>query len=140
MPRAGLAPAARHPVALSCGQAQQHATIGGRANPWAGEGRAGRARQAVAARAHPAADLTAWEGDRTRWDKLIAVDVQRFPRVAAGIFDVYRDPRTPADSKTGLLWMVDEIALSAGDEVDVCRELAAKGYDGERGYFPHRQV
>jgi hypothetical protein len=28
--------------------------------------------------------------------------------------------------------MVDEVALSAGDEVDVCRELVAKGYDGER--------
>jgi hypothetical protein len=76
--------------------------------------------------------LTAWEGDRARWDKLIAVDVQRFPWVAVGIFDVYRDPRAPADAKAGLLWMVDEIALSAGDEVDVCRELAAKGYDGER--------
>jgi hypothetical protein len=49
--------------------------------------------------------LTAWEGDRARWDKLIAVDVQRFPWVAVGIFDVYRDPRTPSDPKTGLLWM-----------------------------------
>jgi hypothetical protein len=76
--------------------------------------------------------LAAWEGDRARWDKLIAVDVQRFPWVAVGIFDVYRDPRTPSDPKTGLLWMDDEIALSAGDEVDVCRDLRAKGYDGER--------
>jgi len=62
----------------------------------------------------------------------MVVDVQRFPWVAVGIFDVYRDPRTPAEPKTGLLWMRDEIALSAGDEVDVCRELRAKGYDGER--------
>jgi hypothetical protein len=76
--------------------------------------------------------LTAWEGDRTRWDKLIAVDVQRFPWAAVGIFDIYRDPRTPADPKAGLLWMVDEVALSAGDEVDVCREFVAKGYDGRR--------
>ncbi len=35
--------------------------------------------------------LTAWEGDRTRWDQPIAVDVQRFPRIAVGIFDVYRE-------------------------------------------------
>src|ERR1043165_7172902 len=61
-------------------------------------------------------------------DRLYQADLQRFPWLAVGIFDVSRDPRTPSDPKTGLLWMDDEIALSAGDEVDVCRELAAKGY------------
>lgn len=76
--------------------------------------------------------LTAHEGDRARWNKLAVVDVQRFPFVAVGIFDLYRDPRAPQDPREALLWMVDEVAMSAGDEVDVCNELKRRGYDGER--------
>lgn len=76
--------------------------------------------------------LTAHEGDRARWKHLIVVDVQRFPWVATGIFDIYRDPRAPSDPKAGLLWMHDEVAMSAGDEVDVCNELKRRGIDGER--------
>jgi len=76
--------------------------------------------------------LTAWEGERANWNHLIVVDVQRFPWVAVGIFDIYRDPRAPTDMKAGLLWMREEIALSAGDEVDVCDELKKRGYDGAR--------
>lgn len=76
--------------------------------------------------------LTAHEGDRARWKHLVVVDVQRFPWVATGIFDVYRDPRAPQDPKQGLLWMHDEIAMSAGDEVDVCDELKRRRYDGDR--------
>jgi hypothetical protein len=76
--------------------------------------------------------ITAHEGDRARWKHLIAVDVQKYPWVAVGIFEVFRDPRAPTDPKHGLLWLVDEIALTAGDEVDVCTELKRRGYDGER--------
>lgn len=76
--------------------------------------------------------VTAHEGDRARWDRIVAVDVQKFPWVAVGIFDAYRDPRAPSDPKQALLWMVDEIAMSAGDEVDVCDELKRRGYDGDR--------
>lgn len=75
--------------------------------------------------------LTAHEGDRAKWSKLVVVDVQGFPWVAVGIFDVYRDPRTPTDPRTGLLWLVDEVALASGDEVDVCEELKRRGYRGE---------
>lgn len=76
--------------------------------------------------------LTAHEGDRARWNKLVVVDVQGYPWVATGIFDIYRDPRAPSDPRRGLLWMHDEIALAQGDEVDVCDELKRRGYDGRR--------
>lgn len=76
--------------------------------------------------------LTAHEGDRAKWDKLIVIDVQGYPWIACGIFDVFRDPRDPKNMKAGLLWMVDEVAISQGDEVDVCEELKRRGYDGER--------
>jgi hypothetical protein len=76
--------------------------------------------------------LTAHEGDRAPWDALVVVDVQGFPWVATGIFDVYRDPRAPQDPKRGLLWMHDEIALAQADEEDVCAELKRRGYRGDR--------
>jgi hypothetical protein len=76
--------------------------------------------------------LTAHEGERASWDKLVTVDVQGFPWVATGIFDIYRDPRAPTDPKRGLLWLDDEIALAQGDEEDVCNELKRRGLDPER--------
>lgn len=76
--------------------------------------------------------VTAHEGDRAQWDAIITVDVQGFPYIACGIFDVYRDPRAPQDPKAGLLWMRDEVALPQADEVDTCRELLKRGLDGDR--------
>lgn len=76
--------------------------------------------------------LTAHEGDRAAWDKLAVMDVQGYPWIACGIYDVFRDPRDPHNPKAGLLWMVDEVALSQGDEVDVCDELKRRRYTGDR--------
>lgn len=76
--------------------------------------------------------VTAHEGDRAKWDAIVVIDVQGYPWVACGIFDVYRDPRAPSDQKAGLLWMRDEVALAQGDEVDACEQLKHKGLDGER--------
>jgi hypothetical protein len=76
--------------------------------------------------------LTAHEGDRAKWDKLVVVDVQGYPWIAAGVFDIYRDPRDPHNPKAGLLWMVDEVALAQADELDVCEELKRRGYNGDR--------
>jgi len=76
--------------------------------------------------------LTAHEGDRASWSTLVVADVQNFPWIAAGIFDVYRDPRAPEDMRKGLLWMREEVALAQGDEVDVCTELKRRGIDPAR--------
>jgi hypothetical protein len=76
--------------------------------------------------------LTAHEGDRANWKQIVVVDVQSFPWIACGIARVFRDPRAPSDEKAGLFWLVDEVAIAQGDEVDVCAELKAKGIDGER--------
>ncbi len=76
--------------------------------------------------------VTAHEGDRARWERIVSIDVQAFPWIAVAIADVYRDPRTPEDPRTGLLWVTDEIAMSAADEVDVCDELRRRGIDGDR--------
>lgn len=76
--------------------------------------------------------LTAHEGDRAEWDQVAIIDVQSFPWIACGIGQVYRDPRDPQNEKAGLLWLVDEIALAQGDEVDVCDELKRRGYRGDR--------
>jgi hypothetical protein len=75
--------------------------------------------------------LAAHEGDRARWSKLVVVDVQGYPWVATGIFDIYRDPRAPHDPRAGLLWLVDEVAMAQGDEIDVCDELKRRGYRGD---------
>lgn len=76
--------------------------------------------------------LTAHEGDRAEWDKIVVVDVQSFPWVACAIADVYRDPRAANDPYAGLLWIVDEVAIARGDEVDACEELKGKGLRGDR--------
>jgi hypothetical protein len=76
--------------------------------------------------------LTAHEGDRAPWNALVTVDVQSFPFIACGVFDIYRDPREPQNPKAGLLWMHDEVALAQGDEVDACDELKRHGIDGKR--------
>jgi hypothetical protein len=76
--------------------------------------------------------LTAHEGDRAQWNALIVVDVQSFPFIACGVFDIYRDPREPQNPKAGLLWLRDEVALSEGDEVDTCADLTRHGIDGRR--------
>lgn len=75
--------------------------------------------------------LTAHEGDRANWQSLIAVDVQLYPYIAAAVFEVFRDP-DDADPKAGLLFMVDEVAIAQGDEVDVCDELKRRGIVGDR--------
>lgn len=76
--------------------------------------------------------LTAHEGDRAAWEHVVIVDVQKYPWVACGVGDIYRDPRAPQDPRAGLLWLVDEVALAQGDEVDVCDELKRRGYAGDR--------
>jgi hypothetical protein len=76
--------------------------------------------------------LTAHEGDGVKWNRVVTVDVQGYPWVACGIGDIYRDPRAPHDSRSGLLWLTDDVALAQGDEVDACSALKAKGVDPER--------
>lgn len=76
--------------------------------------------------------LTAHEGDQVQWERVVTVDVQAFPFIACGIGDIYRDPRTPEDMRTGLLWLTDEVALHPADEVDACAALKKKGLRGDR--------
>lgn len=76
--------------------------------------------------------VTAHEGDRAEWEHVAIIDVQSFPWVACGIGRAYRDPREPNNPKAALLWIVDEIALAQGDEVDACEELTRRGYRGDR--------
>lgn len=76
--------------------------------------------------------VTAHEGDRAKWDAIVTVDVQSFPYIACGVWDVFRDPRDPKNPKAGLLWMREQVAIAQGDEVDACAALFKLGLDGER--------
>lgn len=76
--------------------------------------------------------LKAHEGEDRELDQVLVVDVQTYPWIAAGVFRIFRDPRAPADPREGLLWMVDEIAMAQGDELDVAHEALRRGYSGDR--------
>lgn len=68
--------------------------------------------------------VTAHEGDRARWQHIVSIDVQEHPYIACAVARVFRDPRDPLNSKAGLLWVTDQVALRQGDEEDACAALA----------------
>jgi hypothetical protein len=72
------------------------------------------------------------EGEDLEIDTILSIDVQGFPWVAVGIFDVYRDPREDAGPKSGLIWARDEVAIAQGDEVDAIDELKRRGINPAR--------
>lgn len=76
--------------------------------------------------------VQAHEGDKTRWDQIVVIDVQYMPWIAAGVFRVSPDPTNPLDPKLGLLWGIDEVAMIQGAEEDCAAELLGRGYRGDR--------
>jgi hypothetical protein len=73
--------------------------------------------------------LAAHEGDGVKWSGFATVDVQSYPWIAVGIWRVSIDPADPGNRKAGVLHMVDEVAISAGDEEDAAEEMKRRGYD-----------
>jgi hypothetical protein len=65
------------------------------------------------------------EGDGI--ERVVGIDVQIFPYMAAAEYRFFGDP-TPDGT---LAWISDEIALEGGDEVDLSDAMYAKGWDPE---------
>lgn len=65
------------------------------------------------------------EGEGLR--HVVGLDVQRIPYIGGPVYRFYGDPRR----ELVLAWIVDEVVLEGGDEVDFCEALLAKGYGHE---------
>lgn len=72
------------------------------------------------------------EGPDYELDHILIVDVQKFPFIAALVVHAFRDPSAPNDARRALLWGTEEIAMAQGDEVDLCNEFTARGFDPAR--------
>lgn len=65
------------------------------------------------------------EGEGIR--QVVGLDVQRFPYIGGPVYRFYGAP----DKDEVIAWIVDEVLLEGGDEVDFCDVLRAKGYTPE---------
>lgn len=70
------------------------------------------------------AEFLARVGEGTGIRQLIGIDVQRIPYIAAVIYRFFGSP----DPSRVLMWAVDEVALSGGDEIELAAAIQEKGY------------
>ena len=70
-----------------------------------------------------------FEGKAVR--DIVSMDPQNYPWHAALRWRVFDNPEFPGILQLALLWIVGEVYVEAGDEVDVATQLKAIGVDGD---------
>lgn len=78
-------------------------------------------------------DVTEWflslAGEGEGILALPGVDFQTIPHIGGPIYKFYAPPRAMPTIDNVLAWIVDEVVLDGGDEVDYCDALREKGYE-----------
>jgi len=78
------------------------------------------------------------EGEGIR--SVIGIDFQRYPHIGGPVYQFYADPAVTPTRDNVIAWIVDEIVLDGGDEIDWCHALADRRIggkpDGELLYPP----
>jgi hypothetical protein len=60
-------------------------------------------------------------------ERILGLDVQRFPYIGGPVYQIFAPAGQHATRDNVVAWIVDEIVLEGGDEVDYCAVARAKG-------------
>jgi hypothetical protein len=74
------------------------------------------------------ASFLASENEGPGISRVLGLDVQRFPYIGGPVYKFYVPPGVAPTRETVLAWIVGEVVLEGGDEVDYCAEARAKGF------------
>jgi hypothetical protein len=61
-------------------------------------------------------------------ERLLGLDVQRFPWIGGPVYHLFAPAGDMPTDDNVIAWIVDEVVLDGGDEVDYCEEAREKGF------------
>lgn len=73
-------------------------------------------------------EFLATVGEGIGLERVLGLDVQRFPYIGGPVYKFFVPPKVEVNAETVVAWIVGEVVLEGGDEVDYCAAAAAKGY------------
>lgn len=74
------------------------------------------------------ASFLATVGEGPGIERVLGLDVQRFPHIGGPVYKFFAPNGVIPSLDNVFAWIVDEVVLAGGDEVDYCAAAAAKGY------------
>ncbi len=74
------------------------------------------------------ATFLALAGEGVGIERVLGLDVQRFPYIGGPVYQFFVPRGSPVSSDTVIAWITGEVVLEGGDEVDYCAAARAKGY------------
>ena len=72
------------------------------------------------------------EGSGRSYDEVVVVDVQNYPWIVATRYKFFRNPKAPDDMERALAWIVGEVFVDQGDEIDAGHMLLRQKVKPER--------